>query len=60
VVEQASRYQPDQLESAYRRLLETDVAVKTGVMDVDTALELLIVDLTELAKLPRRGVSLRR
>lgn len=55
VIDQASRYPADRLEAAYRRLLETDVAVKTGVLDVNTALELLVVDLTELAKSPRRA-----
>lgn len=61
VIEQAGRYSPERLEAAYRRLLETDVAVKTGVLDVDTALELLIVDLCELAKPPtRRAAAARR
>jgi DNA polymerase-3 subunit delta len=54
-IEQAGRYPPERLEAAYRRLLESDVAVKTGVLDIDTALELLIVDLSEIAKAPRRG-----
>jgi DNA polymerase-3 subunit delta len=54
VIEQASRYPADRLEAAYRRLLATDVAVKTGVLEVDTALELLIADLAELARSPRR------
>jgi DNA polymerase-3 subunit delta len=58
-VDQASRYPAERLEAAYRRLFETDVAVKTGVLDVDTALELLIVDLSELAKSPRRGRAVR-
>jgi DNA polymerase III subunit delta len=53
-IEQASRYPAERLDTAYRRLLETDVAVKTGVLDVDTALELLVADLCELAKTPRR------
>jgi DNA polymerase-3 subunit delta len=53
VVDQASRYPPDALEAAYRRLLQCDVSVKTGVLDVDTALQMLIVDLAELAKGPR-------
>jgi DNA polymerase-3 subunit delta len=52
-VEQAARYAPDRLDAAYRRLHETDVHVKTGVLDVDTALELLIVDIAELAQTPR-------
>ena len=54
VVEQASRYPADRLEAAYRRLFETDVAVKTGVMDVDTALEMLILELVDLGR-PSRG-----
>ncbi len=54
VVEQASRYPADQLEAAYRRLFETDVAVKTGFMDVDTALEMLILELVDLGR-PVRG-----
>ena len=53
VIDQASRYPAQALEQAYRRLLDTDVAVKTGALDVDTALQLLIVDLVELAKTPR-------
>jgi DNA polymerase-3 subunit delta len=58
-IEQAGRYPPERLEQAYRRLLETDVAVKTGVLDVDTALELLVGDLTELAQTPRRTPARR-
>jgi DNA polymerase III subunit delta len=54
IIDQSSRYPADRLEGAYRRLLETDVAVKTGVLEVDVALELLIVDLAELARSPRR------
>jgi len=50
VIEQASRYPADGLERAYRRLLESDVAVKTGVLEADAALEMLIVELAELAK----------
>ena len=53
VIDQATRYPADRLEAAYRRLLESDVAVKTGVLDADTALELLIVALAELARAPR-------
>ncbi len=53
-IDQTSRYPADRLEAAYRRLLETDVNVKTGVLEVDTALELLIADLVELARSPQR------
>jgi DNA polymerase III delta subunit len=60
-IDQASRYQADRLEAAYRRLLEHDVAVKTGVMDADASFELLIVSLTELTRSsPRRAAVGRR
>jgi DNA polymerase-3 subunit delta len=59
VVEQASRYPAEALEAAYRRLLEHDVAVKTGVLDADASLEVLIVALAELAQTPRRAPSRR-
>jgi DNA polymerase-3 subunit delta len=55
VIDQASRSPAGQLEQAFRRLLESDVAIKTGVMDVDTALELLIVELAQLANSGRRA-----
>jgi DNA polymerase-3 subunit delta len=58
-VEQASRYPAEALEAAYRRLLESDVAVKTGVLDADAALEVVIVTLAELARTPRRA-AIRR
>jgi DNA polymerase-3 subunit delta len=54
VIDQASRYPADRLERAFRRLLETDAAVKTGVMDIDAAIEVLIVDLAEIANAGRR------
>jgi DNA polymerase-3 subunit delta len=60
VIEQAGRYPPDRLEAAYRLLLKTDVAVKTGVLETDTALELLIVDLAELGHIPRRSAASTR
>ena len=50
IIEQASRYQADRLETAYRRLLENDVNVKTGIMDADASFEMLIVSLAELAR----------
>jgi DNA polymerase-3 subunit delta len=54
VIDQASRYPADKLEQAFRRLLESDAAIKTGLMDVETALELLIVELTEIGNSGRR------
>jgi DNA polymerase-3 subunit delta len=58
-VEQATRYPAEALEAAYRRLLESDVAVKTGVLDAEAALEVLVVSLAELARAPRRAVARR-
>jgi DNA polymerase-3 subunit delta len=61
IIDQASRYQADRLETAYRRLLENDVAVKTGIMDAEAAFDLLIVSLTELAhSTSRRAPAARR
>ena len=59
VIEQASRYPAEALEAAYRRLLENDVAVKTGVLDADAALDVLVVTLAELARSPRRAAARR-
>ena len=59
VIDQASRYPAQALEAAYRRLLENDVAVKTGVLDADAALEVLVVTLAELARSPRRAAVRR-
>ncbi len=41
-VEQARRHSLRDIKERYRRLLETDLAVKRGVMDLDLALELLV------------------
>jgi DNA polymerase-3 subunit delta len=60
IIEQATRYPAPGLEAAYRRLLENDVAVKTGVMDADAALEVLIVSLADLARSPRHPAAARR
>jgi DNA polymerase III subunit delta len=60
IMEQAGRYPADRLETAYRRLLQNDVAVKTGVLEADTALEMLVVTLSELAKSPRPQRSAQR
>jgi len=57
VIEQASRYPAARLEQAYRKLLASDVAVKTGVLDADAALEMLIVELAELARTPSRRAA---
>lgn len=59
-IDQASRYPANALETAYRRLLENDVAVKTGVLEADSALEVLVVTLAELARSPRRAAASSR
>jgi len=43
---QAMNFSMGQLETIYRRLLETDVAIKTGKMDAVLALDMLVVGLT--------------
>jgi DNA polymerase-3 subunit delta len=45
-VQQAMNFSLEQLEAIYRRLLETDVNIKTGQMDEVLALDLLVVGLT--------------
>ncbi len=46
-VEQAKRYTISELEAIYHRLLEVDVAIKTGQMPDDLALETLVLELTQ-------------
>ena len=43
---QAMNFSMEQLETIYRRLLETDVAIKTGRMDEVLALDMLVVGLS--------------
>ncbi len=45
-LESAPRYSIKFLETIYHRLLDLDEAIKTGKMDADLALELLVVELT--------------
>jgi DNA polymerase-3 subunit delta len=59
LVEQAARYQPARLDQAYRRLLETDVAVKTGVMEIEPALEMLIAELATMVGNARSPAAAR-
>ena len=42
---QARQYSPQQLGSIYDRLLDTDVAIKTGQMEANLALDILVVEL---------------
>ncbi len=46
IMAQAPNFSMPQLESIYRRLLDTDLAMKTGRSDPVVALDMLIVDLT--------------
>lgn len=57
VMEQATRYPAARLEAAYRRILEADVALKTGALDPDTCLDLLIA---ELARMVSAGAAAGR
>lgn len=43
--EQADRYSPARVRDVYHRLLETDVAIKTGRLDGEIALNILITEL---------------
>jgi DNA polymerase III delta subunit len=45
-MESASKYTNNFLENIYHQLLEIDEGIKTGRMDADLALELLIVKLS--------------
>jgi DNA polymerase-3 subunit delta len=45
---QASQFTERQLRDAYQILVETDLAIKRGLMDVDAALDVLIAELTSL------------
>jgi DNA polymerase-3 subunit delta len=50
VAEQASHYSMSRLEGAYRSLLNADVAIKTGALDEELSLELLVDDLCAAAR----------
>ncbi len=43
--EQADKYTPSRLKEVYHRLLETDIAIKTGKYEGDLALDVLIAEL---------------
>ncbi len=45
---QSRNYTPRQLESIYDRLLETDVAIKTGQLEANLALDMLVVELARV------------
>jgi DNA polymerase-3 subunit delta len=43
--EQADKYSPSRLRELYHRLLETDISIKTGRMDGEIALNVLVTEL---------------
>jgi DNA polymerase-3 subunit delta len=43
--EQSERYSPARLRELYHRLLETDVSIKTGRLDGEVALDILVAEL---------------
>jgi len=46
-LEQARGYSLKRLEGTYRKLLKTDLAIKTGTMEGELALDLLVADLCQ-------------
>jgi DNA polymerase-3 subunit delta len=46
-VRQAKAYTLERIKKAYRKLLEADIAIKTGKYDGDLALDLLVVELCQ-------------
>ena len=49
-LEQANRYSLPRLKEVYRRLLETDLSIKTGRYDGELALNLLVAELCQQGK----------
>lgn len=47
-IEQARNFEPDQLVAAHRLLVKTDWLIKTGQIEPELALDLLVVDLTRV------------
>ena len=48
-LQQASRYTLPRLKEVYHKLLETDLAIKTGRYDAELALNILIAELCQRA-----------
>ncbi len=44
-LEQANRYSLPRLKSVYRKLLDTDISIKTGKLDAELALNVLVAEL---------------
>jgi DNA polymerase III subunit delta len=55
LIDQAERFSLARIRAAYDRLLQTDLEIKTGVMEEDPAMELLLQDLADMRRpQPRR------
>jgi DNA polymerase-3 subunit delta len=52
--EQADAYSPERLRELYHRLLETDLAIKTGKMDGELAMDILVVELGQKSRVTGR------
>lgn len=52
VLEQASRYSLPRLREVYHRLLETDLAIKTGKSNPELALTILVIELCQQGRAP--------
>ena len=50
ILRQAPAYTIDRLRQAYRRILDADLSIKRGVHDEETALQLLLFELSALAR----------
>ena len=48
LLDQSRRYPEERLEAGYKRLLETDLDVKRGIQEEDTAIELLVAEIAGL------------
>lgn len=51
--EQADRYSPARLRELYRKLLECDLAIKTGKLDGELALDVLVAELGQAGTVAR-------
>jgi DNA polymerase-3 subunit delta len=56
-LEQANRYSLPRLKEVYRRLLETDLSIKTGRYDGELALNLLVAELCQRGKVRKLTTS---
>jgi DNA polymerase-3 subunit delta len=49
ILAQSHNYSMDQLRTIYRRLLDTDIDIKTGAVEASLALDMLIAGLSRIA-----------